>query len=64
LAPEVQVARQRLAAVREEIVRAAKASNVPLATERIRMTNAQFNPSPDVPAGGRVIVTVVRKKRQ
>lgn len=63
-AAALQVAQQRLASVRDDAVSAAKASNVPLATERIRMTNPQFNPSPDVPAGGRVVVTVVRKKRQ
>jgi hypothetical protein len=63
-AAALQVARQRLSAVRDDAVSMAKASNIPLATERIRMTNAQFNPSPDVPGGGRVVVTVVRKKRQ
>jgi hypothetical protein len=63
-AAALQVAQQRLATVRDALVRAAKAANVPLATERVRMTNAQFNPSTDVPAGGRVVVTVVRKKRQ
>jgi hypothetical protein len=63
-AAALQVAQQRLAEVRDAAVGAAKASNVPLATERIRMTNPQFNPSDDLPAGGRVVVTVVRKKRQ
>jgi hypothetical protein len=60
----LQVAQQRLAAVRDDAVAMAKASNVPFASERIRMTNAQLNPSSDIPAGGRVIITVVRKKRQ
>jgi hypothetical protein len=63
-AAALQVAQHRLAAARDAMVSAAKAANVPLATERVRMTNAQFNPSPELPAGGRVVVTVVRKKRQ
>jgi hypothetical protein len=63
-AAALQVAQQRLAAVRDDAVAMAKASNVPFASERIRMTNAQLNPSSDIPAGGRVIITVVRKKRQ
>jgi hypothetical protein len=53
------MAQQRLTAVRDALA----APAVPAVAERVRVTNATFNPADD-DAGGKAVVTVVRKKRQ
>jgi hypothetical protein len=64
-AASLQIAQERLSTVRDALT-AAAGPKAQLASERVRTTNPQFDVSEELPdgSGGRVMVNVVKKKRQ